>query len=78
VNLSEQGVGRDRAGMRDEYDLRRGNFFEQRAQRVEQPFLRRPRRRRHLVPNQPPIVRQRDEVGERPPISMPTRQLTTG
>ena len=66
MHLPEQRVRRDGAGVRDERDLVRSDFLQQRAQRVEQAFLGRARRRRHLVPNQPPVIGKRDEIGKRP------------
>ncbi len=65
MDLSEQRVRRDRARVRDERDVFRRDLGEQRAQRVEQAVLRRARRRRHLVPQHPPVIGERDEVGER-------------
>ena len=66
MHLPEQRVRRNGAGVRDERDLAGRNFVQQRPQRIEQTLFRRARRRRHLVPHKPPVVGQRNEVGERP------------
>ena len=66
VDLPEQRVRRDGAGMRNERHLTRRDVRQQRAQRLQQPVFGRLRRRRHLETHQPPVVLQRDEVGEGP------------
>jgi hypothetical protein len=66
VDLAEQRVGRDRAGVAQPDDLRGIDIAQQGAQGLEQADLRGGRRGSHLVAQDGAAGVGRDEIGERP------------
>ena len=66
MDLTEQRIRRDRAGMRELHDLRAVDLAQQRAQRVEQPFFGRFRRCRDLEAHDCAAIVGCNEIRERP------------